>query len=657
MDSNEASEENEENEELDDNDNIHNKNVFIISLKLLKKFKDMHIGYDDNIIINYIHEIGLPMAFTSVKYLSQYLYFHKICSSFYEIFSTISDNKKIIDVIISLLKENYYILADNESIHYNYIYLAEKIFQKLIISKDEKNNISKIPLIILNKYNNNINKEKNIHINKIILELSFESNGRLDIYMKIHILKSILIFINNSKFYSYIHLFEKMEFDLINLYQNSLTNKLEENKYNHLLNIFADIDNKKKWDEYLLNLKKLLSEYQNINDEKSIKILEKLFIQLLGHFNRNIRNFSVKMLNMIYDNTFWQDRGAFPESNICIKFIGENVIIEILVKKEDYIPKCIILITSKPNENKNVNHQCFSYLKPQKEEIDKQEIKLIFSLGIPKKCGYYDWYIVKFTKGKFTNLKIINPKNKKDLIPGKGRFIVLNKDLKKFSIHEILCDELNNKINEQNKINKIGSFKNLEKKLDYYNQIQNINCLYIIGALERDNDIIYEENSGKIIDIGNVNSSPFAITSRINISSILGGDKSFISLVNKAHEKNMKIIIDMFDRISSVRYNRKYRNLLLRHLDKDGKINIYYGSDGKNIKYEDCSLLNYRKIEAWDLLLTEIKTLIEKYNIDGIHMDNCQSWPNIMKLNLYEMFRIDLDGKKAYNSLEILMGK
>ena len=148
-----------------------------------------------------------------------------------------------------------------------------------------------------------------------------------------------------------------------------------------------------------------------------------------------------------------------------------------------------------------------------------------------------------------------------------------------------------------------------------------------------------------------------AVTSRSNISSLLGGDDSFISLINKAHKLNMKIIIDSFDRISSVRYNRKYKNLLLRHLDKDGKVNIFYGSEGKNINYEDCLILNYRKIEAWDLLVSEIKNLIEKYDIDGIHIDNCQAWPNIMKLNFYEMFRIDLDGKRAYNNLEILDGE
>ena len=33
-------------------------------------------------------------------------------------------------------------------------------------------------------------------------------------------------------------------------------------------------------------------------------------------------------------------------------------------------------------------------------------------------------------------------------------------------------------------------------------------------------------------------------------------------------------------------------------------------------------MLNYRKIEAWDMLIDEIITYAEKVNFDGIHLDN-----------------------------------
>jgi len=33
-------------------------------------------------------------------------------------------------------------------------------------------------------------------------------------------------------------------------------------------------------------------------------------------------------------------------------------------------------------------------------------------------------------------------------------------------------------------------------------------------------------------------------------------------------------------------------------------------------------MLNYRKIEAWDLLIDEILEYTQRFGIDGIHLDN-----------------------------------
>ena len=71
-------------------------------------------------------------------------------------------------------------------------------------------------------------------------------------------------------------------------------------------------------------------------------------------------------------------------------------------------------------------------------------------------------------------------------------------------------------------------------------------------------------------------------------------------------------------------------NILLHYLDNKGKVQICYGTDGHSVHYEDSAVLNYRKIEAWDLLVNEILDLVDKYQIDGIHLDNCQAWPQIM---------------------------
>ena len=96
---------------------------------------------------------------------------------------------------------------------------------------------------------------------------------------------------------------------------------------------------------------------------------------------------------------------------------------------------------------------------------------------------------------------------------------------------------------------------------------------------------------------------------------------------------------------------------MLNTLDEKGKITICYGSDGHSVSFEDSAILNYRKVESWDLLVQDVLNFTKKYKIDGMHLDNCQSWPQILQIDHDEMFRIDSDGQPAYSPLEILNGE
>ena len=145
--------------------------------------------------------------------------------------------------------------------------------------------------------------------------------------------------------------------------------------------------------------------FQNVNDYESLDILERLLIQLLGHFEKDVRNNAVKMLNMIYDQTTWQEKSAFPIQNTQIKLMNEQLTLELNIQLEDYGEKNIVLIISAPSENKNVNYPCMTFLKCENEEEGNNLVKLIFPLGTLSKCGYYDWYLVRFSKGRFTNIK------------------------------------------------------------------------------------------------------------------------------------------------------------------------------------------------------------------------------------------------------------
>jgi len=123
------------------------------------------------------------------------------------------------------------------------------------------------------------------------------------------------------------------------------------------------------------------------------------------------------------------------------------------------------------------------------------------------------------------------------------------------------------------------------------------------------------------------NASALAVTSRDTPCEMLGGAPGFKSLLSKAKKEGVKIIVDCLARISSSRHHRKYRDLLLHYLDEDGKRHICYGTDGQSLKYEDSAMLNYRKLEAWEMLVEEVISFTTTMGVDGIHLDNGQAWP------------------------------
>ena len=627
------------------------KNGLDISMELIKKMEESSMEESDDAICDFINQKGLPMEIKDEQTLVLILYFHRLCVPFSKILSSLG-KKEIVKTFLSSLNESYYLFADSQCKHFNYKSIAQKTFPNLKRSQEKSLIAMELSPISLDEP---LSPTPSVFtINQKILELGLESNGKLDVYSKIHILKALINFVNSEKLRPYTNDFQQMENDLIKLYKNAQKEKMTEEKYNEYVKVFIDGEKRDDWMKIIASSKKAISIFQNINDFESIKIYEKLFIQLLGHLDREVRNDAVKILNVIYDQTTWQEKSPFPLENTKIQLLGEELNFELTIDKETYGKKSVVLVLSSPSSNKNIKHTVTTFIKSESEEEIDDTVKLKFKLGKMNKCGYYDWYLVRFSKGRFSNIKIIKNKNK---IDGKGRTIALNKDIRDLSAHEVFPDLINAEIDKnQGRIIKRGNFKTLENNLEeLHNRF--INCLYIMGVLERDNNIAYDEETGKPIDIANTDASPMAITNRGSISSLLGGEEDFKSLVNKAKSLNIKVIIDSLCRISSSRANRKYRNVLLRYLDSHSKLQLCYGSDGKSVQYDDSTVLNYRKIEAWEMLINEIKTLVSKFGVDGLHLDNCQIWPHIMELNNYELYRIDNDGQPAYSPMEILNGE
>jgi len=100
--------------------------------------------------------------------------------------------------------------------------------------------------------------------------------------------------------------------------------------------------------------------------------------------------------------------------------------------------------------------------------------------------------------------------------------------------------------------------------------------------------------------------SPLAAIDRSVANKMLGGDRGLSELMATAKENKIKVIVDSLARISSSRHHRKYKDMLLNYLDEDGRRHICYGTDGQAQKFEDTAMLNYRKIEALDMLIDEV---------------------------------------------------
>lgn len=150
-----------------------------------------------------------------------------------------------------------------------------------------------------------------------------------------------------------------------------------------------------------------------------------------------------------------------------------------------------------------------------------------------------------------------------------GRFIVHPRNSRDLSIHEVVVDLQNANYDEQGNIVKIGNFKTVSESLDEYKS-NGINCIYLMGALERDNGMYIDEFS-RVPRFEREHISFLAITSRDTPNRMLGGNSAFKELTKKANEKNIKILIDSLTRVSSARMHKKYKKHILTALDKFGK--------------------------------------------------------------------------------------
>lgn len=394
----------------------------------------------------------------------------------------------------------------------------------------------------------------------------------------------------------------------------------------------------------------------------------------MGYCEISIRDQAVVLLNMLYDGVDWQLQEAFRP---IIRSVGQHFIVEAHVHKNSITPDSMIFMgLGAPSPIEGNNNHILTWHKVQARniiEIDNVESKIEINFGKFWKCGLYDWRLVSISlDGKLIPLEIIGkpppafPTRVFDEYDdededqqgsvAQGRFVVHSRGIRDLSFHEVQIDYQDAQIDKElNMFVKRGNFYDVQNKLSSYAD-QGIGCLYLMGTTERDNNP-FESNYNDEVQYRKDDASALASVDRSKPSKMLGGEQGLKGITSRAKEVGVKIITDALARISSSRYSKKYKDLLLKYLDEDGRVHMCYGTDGQAQKFEDTAMLNYRKIEAWDLLIDEIMDYTEKYNIDGIHLDNGQAWPQMMEPDLDELTRIDVDGDKAYTEEDFMNGE
>ncbi len=184
--------------------------------------------------------------------------------------------------------------------------------------------------------------------------------------------------------------------------------------------------------------------------------------------------------------------------------------------------------------------------------------------------------------------------------------------------------------NENGEIIRLGKFSDITAHLKDLKERYRITALYLLGVQKRGSnreDWAPEATSP----------SPFSPMSLTEIEPSLGGEEEFKELVEKAHDLDVKVIVDMIPHLNrkSVAVSDDY---VVKCYDDDGNLVARASTDGRYGSWNDGKLLNYRKFEVWEFIARSILTLIDRYDIDGIRFDSAHAVPIMMKKNNYPYF-------------------
>ena len=178
--------------------------------------------------------------------------------------------------------------------------------------------------------------------------------------------------------------------------------------------------------------------------------------------------------------------------------------------------------------------------------------------------------------------------------------------------------------NEYGEVIRLGRFSDITAHLDDLVERYGISTLYLLGVFARGRnreDWAPEATSP----------SPFSPMSFRDFEESLGGESEFDELIEAAHLKGIKIIVDIMPHLNRTS-KAVPEDWKVRCYDEFGQLVVRESTDGRYGNWGDGMLLNYRDYRVWQWLGDSIEHLIEK-GVDGIRFDTAHAVPIMMKKN------------------------
>lgn len=177
--------------------------------------------------------------------------------------------------------------------------------------------------------------------------------------------------------------------------------------------------------------------------------------------------------------------------------------------------------------------------------------------------------------------------------------------------------------NEHGQVIRIGTFADIAAHLPHLKRRYGFTVIYVLGAQKRGAN--REDWTPQA-----TSPSPFAPESLVEMEPSLGGNDGLRALVAAAHDLEMKVLVDVIPHL-----NRRVRDVpdteLVRCFDGAGALVPRASTDGRYGDWNDGVLLNYRRLPVWEWLADSVRSLIERFDVDGVRCDIAHALPIMMK--------------------------